>query len=324
MDVVDEMLRKGMLLSPEAAAVLRRKPELVSTLSVSGTVVTLGDVERPSVVWSAPQKNASSVSELAEFYAARFAFYRGLLEAKADRALLVSMSQAAGHGSRASIIGIVREVGQGFAVLEDGTKTLRVRTQEKLLEDECVLVTGTMDRDALVAETILFPDVPIGHAAKTSAKEARLVVCVDPVAANATVLITNASADSSRMNFAAGNSVVWPDGADGTRPVSPCLLNINGLFVLFHRISAADLQRIADAPVDKAAIRLLRSRHIDPRNTLPGDPLLLRDVPDIVVLDTGVAFSANYKGVTVVSPSRERAYEIDLRTREVKEFKAQA
>lgn len=320
--IAREMLKRGFLLSPEAVELVRTKPELGQRLYSSKLVITLGDLSRRvSVVRSAEAAKANTtVDALTDYYNARLAFYRSLLEPKADRRFLVSIAKAATPGSRVSVIGMVRDVHPTDVKIEDGTGSIRVYTNERLLEDECVLVTGTLEREGLAAEEIIFPDMPLDRPARTSAESVRCLIShTIPDGVNNIIIITNPEVEPTNVERLAGdNEVVWPDGAAARVlcPRTPCVLSVCGLTLLIHRMSCAALKQATgmEEP-ERAVVRLLRARHLDPRSYVRGDPLLLREVPDVICLVTGVPFTINYKGVTVVSPAADTAYAIDLKTR---------
>ncbi|MBI4017598.1 MAG: hypothetical protein HY366_01485, partial [Candidatus Aenigmarchaeota archaeon] len=112
-----------------------------------------------------------------------------------------------------------------------------------------------------------------------------------------------------------------PDGRSARTlcPNTPCEVGVGGVKILIHRTTPAALAKITGAAEpEKAALRLLRARHLEPQRFILGDPLLLREVPDILCIATGAPFTTNYKGVTVVSPTIEQAYVVDLKTRAVR------
>ena len=337
-DIVQEMLKRGVLLTPEAADELRKRPELVASLSSSATIVDISDLQvRPVVTRAparkqhnvrilkehAPTKGNAQIGALVDAYTNRHMFYRSLLEPKADRSLIVSISNTKTRGSRVSVIGIVRDVHQGSATIEDSTGSVNVMTNERLIEDEGVLVTGPFVSDGVVAETIQFPDIPMGRQVKTAAEPTAGVFAhsVPENPENSVSVVTDAAAKKILVEkLSESNTVVWPNGSSTKIicPKTPCTLNIEGLVVLVHSVSATEMQKTTgiDDP-EKAAVRLLRSRHLGPNRFVTGDPLLLKEVPDIICLCTGVPFATNYKGVTIVSPTKEKAYSINLQTREI-------
>lgn len=346
-DVVKEMLKKGILLSPEALDALERRPELAAAVHRGSGVVTPHDfantqrdtlpdpmipvehaarpaLPRPKILWSTPEKrNHIQVNALAEAYAARHAFFRSLLEPKADQSMLVSVAHASAQRARVSIIGIVREAREGHVVVEDGTGSLRVTTTEKLMEDEGVLITGVVGPDGLRAETIDHPDVPIGRPVKTTELDVRCFFThtIPREVRDCVVFLLGRDVDSKELEaLAQNNTVVWPDGASPhvPCPAAPCLFDLDGVRVMLHRTTAAALTAVTGIrEPERAAIRLLRARHLEPQRYVSGDPLLLRELPDIICLATDVPFMTNYKGITIVSPAVDAAYLINTKTREV-------
>ncbi len=332
MKAVEDFLEKGKLLSPEVVEEISSlgDEELEKVLEGSDLVITKKDIEslkvpEPEIVH---HDEASSdevhISDLTEFYLDRFEFLKEEVEKRLDDANISSINNLS--SGKTSVIGMVRKVDDGSVLLEDKTGELTLKTEEKFLEDEVVGVKGEVivNEDVVMSpDKIINPDVPIRRQVPTLDQDLTALF-VSEINQDVKERLKEIDPDyifcaSQRTG---GKKVVHiSEEGEGLSDIDPVRCDLGNLHILVHDGEALKkAERDLDIDTKEALVALLKKRHLDPveMHSLQ-DRYLIRKVPDILHARGNEAVMTNYKGVTLVSTTDEKAFLVDLKTREVDE-----
>ncbi len=332
MKAVEDFLEKGKLLSPEVVEEIGSlgDEELEKVLEGSDLVITKKDIEslkvpEPEIVH---HDEASSdevhISDLTEFYLDRFEFLKEEVKKRLDDANISSINNLS--SGKTSVIGMVRKVDDGSVLLEDKTGELTLKTEEKFLEDEVVGVKGEVivNEDVVMSpDKIINPDVPIRRQVPTLDQDLTALF-VSEINQDVKERLKEIDPDyifcaSQRTG---GKKVVHiSEEGEGLSDIDPVRCDLGNLHILVHDGEALKkAERDLDIDTKEALVALLKKRHLDPveMHSLQ-DRYLIRKVPDILHARGNEAVMTNYKGVTLVSTTDEKAFLVDLKTREVDE-----
>lgn len=332
MKAVEDFLEKGKLLSPEVVEEISSlgDEELEKVLEGSDLVITKKDIEslkvpEPEIVH---HDEASSdevhISDLTEFYLDRFEFLKEEVKKRLDDANISSINNLS--SGKTSVIGMVRKVDDGSVLLEDKTGELTLKTEEKFLEDEVVGVKGEVivNEDVVMSpDKIINPDVPIRRQVPTLDQDLTALF-VSEINQDVKERLKEIDPDyifcaSQRTG---GKKVVHiSEEGEGLSDIDPVRCDLGNLHILVHDGEALKkAERDLDIDTKEALVALLKKRHLDPveMHSLQ-DRYLIRKVPDILHARGNEAVMTNYKGVTLVSTTDEKAFLVDLKTREVDE-----
>jgi hypothetical protein len=187
----------------------------------------------------------------------------------------------------ASIIGLIKEKTERdsdlLVVLEDPTgeiqTTIPKNLGEKITLDDVVAVSGKMNNKILVADKLIYPDVPI-RPVNYSSKPIRIALLEDGKECDSDYLLYK---DRILDKIKNKNYIV----------TTPYLIDIGGVVIL--------------TLFDYTPIDILRKRYLNKENS----DFIIEPIPDIILTNRDV--NANYKGITIVSINNS----INLKTREV-------
>jgi hypothetical protein len=190
-------------------------------------------------------------------------------------------------GGTASIIGLIKEKTEResdlLVVLEDPTGEIQTSIPKKLGEkitlDDVVAVSGKMNNKILVADKLIYPDVPI-RPVKYSYKPTIIAFLEDGKEYNSDYLLYR---DRILDKIKNKNYII----------TTPCLIDMEGVVILIL--------------FDYSPIDILRKRYLNKENS----DFIIEPIPDIILTNRDV--NANYKGITIVSINNT----INLKTREV-------
>jgi len=332
MKAVEDFLEKGKLLSPEVVEEISSlgDGELEKVLEGSGLVITKKDIEslkvpEPEIVH---HDEASSdevhISDLTEFYLDRFEFLKEEVKKRLDDANISSINNLS--SGKTSVIGMVRKVDDGSVLLEDKTGELTLKTEEKFLEDEVVGVKGEVivNEDVVMSpDKIINPDVPIRRQVPTLDQDLTALF-VSEINQDVKERLKEIDPDYifCASHRTGGKKVVHiSEEGEGLSDIDPVRCDLGNLHILVHDGEALKkAERDLDIDTKEALVALLKKRHLDPveMHSLQ-DRYLIRKVPDILHARGNEAVMTNYKGVTLVSTTDEKAFLVDLKTREVDE-----
>lgn len=333
MGIVEDFLKKGILVSPEVAAKIRLEEidELLGKLDGKTAVLTeelysLYRTSGPKVITEyKKEEETKRINNFVDFYNNRFEFLRGVLAEKVDQEKITSLNKLS--FGEATVIGMVREVREGGFMLEDQTGSVFCRSENIVMEDEVVAARGKFDRGLLQVEKLFYPDVPLSRKVNVTENDFHtLFTCR---------LTSRASRKYSHVDYiftfdleeSASEGVKWlitkkgvvQRGATRLMLNLPAMVEIEGLKVLFFQYDEMDelKKKFGTEDEKKLVTELIKRRHMLPFLYKSGDPYLLREIPDIIFFTGGKeSFFLNYKGVSIISVLGEDGFVVNLKTRE--------
>ncbi len=263
MNIIAKYLEQGVLLSPNVYDKVKdgkhihlQRGELVVTDACLYKIIK-------------PKERPHSIGDIVNMYSERFRFLSPLL---ADKLSPVSIDKL--KDGKAQVVGIFRE-----GELEDFTGTIALLSKTSILEGEVIGAIGHVRNNILLADEIVYPDVPLSNT---------------PIFDKNNTIIT----------------IVSDTGASFPRVhCSPSIVEINGVVI---QLSGFDVQS------EKQAMGMLKRRHIDPisRNPSLESVYLMAKPPDILHVHSDTPFICNYKGATIIASRRGEEISVDLSTRE--------
>lgn len=331
MNLVEDFLKKGKLLSPEVVEEVDNLEvdegeKLVETEEI---VITSQDVKKlkvpePEIIHhEGVVKDEVHISELTEFYLDRFEFLKGEVKDRLDGANISSIKNLS--SGKSSVIGMVREVEDGELLLEDKTGELTLKTEERFLEDEVIGVKGEVikNKDAVMSPSkIIHPDVPIQKKVGTLDQELTALF-VSEINKDVKEYLSETGPDyifCASDNIGGREDVVHISDEPGElSDIDPVRCKLGDLHILLHDGEALEkAERELGVERKKALTSLLKKRHLDPveMHSLK-DRYLIEKVPDIVHVSGNGSVMTNYKGVTLLSTTENKGFLVNLKTREV-------
>jgi hypothetical protein len=190
----------------------------------------------------------------------------------------------------ASIIGLVKDKvekeGKFLVTLEDSTGDVQAMVPKALAErlglDDVVAVSGSMSGKILIADKLVYPDVPI-RPVKYSPETIKIAFLSDEGQCKADYIVLR---DKMFDRIKSKTHSL----------TTPCMYEVEGVSIL----SLPDFN-----PLDA-----IRKRYVSKGNT----DFIIDPVPDIIFTDKDV--SSNYKGITIVPINKV----VDLKSREVSDI----
>lgn len=244
--------------------------------------VVISDVK---IIKNLTPVNKFTVQDIVKSLNERYNSLQNILLRRVDFSDLISINKL-GSGN-ASVIGLVKNKLERedsmLITLEDSTGDVQVMIPkylgEKLALDDVVAVSGKISNKILLADKLVYPDVPI-KPVNYASKQVSVA------------FLSDGKEHASDYLFYMGEIV---DKVKGKTYVttSPYLSEIEGVIIL---------TLFGSSPLDA-----LRKRYVNIENT----DFIIDIVPDIIFTDNDI--NTNYKGITIVSINKA----IDLKTREV-------
>jgi DNA polymerase II small subunit/DNA polymerase delta subunit B len=221
--------------------------------------------------------------------------YDGLREILSSKISATSINKAKETFGEIGVIGMVKENTPGGYVIEDTTGSIElVRKEAGLMTGDVVGVSGQVRENRLFGKDILLPDVPLTQR-YGSIKGVRITLSRKPVERREEGTI---HLHSERGGGLPNGSTIKITGGGKVR-------------ILFY------------SPAGKAGpqecVESLKRRHLivsQKEIVSPRDDFIMREVPDILWVDSDTRFVESYKGVLIISPGSEEV-SIDLETRRV-------
>lgn len=332
MGIVEDFLKKGILVSPEVAS--RIDPceidKILGRLGDGETVLTpelygFYRLDAPKAIEEyRKEEETKRINSFVDFYNKRFDFLRRVLADKVDQQKTTSINKLS--SGETTVIGMVRDLRKEGFTLEDQTGSVFCHSDVRVIEDEVVAVRGRMERNSLKVEKIFHPDIPLSRKVKTTDKEINVLF---------TEKLTSRVSRESHHDYVFAFEMETPATAcmgwlitkkssaqkSGTRLLLnlPATVGIEELRILFFQYESLDelKKKFGTDDEKKLVIELLKRRHMLPFLYKNGDPYLLREIPDIIFFAGGnEAFFLNYKGISVVSVVGEGGFFVNLRTRD--------
>ncbi|UCG95765.1 MAG: hypothetical protein JSV92_01805 [archaeon] len=335
MDLVEEFLKRGVLLSPELKQKI--KPEEVESIAdnfkkqdvvLTEDAYSLMKISPVKVVYEHKKEGKTrKITNFVDFYNQRFEFLRELLKKKLELKELASINKL-GPGD-VVVIGMVRDAKKEGFDLEDSTGSVTCISPERVLEDEVIAVKGRFDRKKIQVEKTIYPDISLSRKVNTTQDDCQVLFTqknlpsreLPPYIFTSDASIGDLKNVKSWIVTKKGN---LPKGERSLGASPPFMADVMGVKVFVLEYSHMDevKKRLETDDEKKIVVELLKRRHFLPFLYLDNDPYLLREVPDIVFMTGGKeTFFLNYKGVSVVSFSGGGAFMVNLKTRDYREIK---
>jgi hypothetical protein len=299
-DIVRNLLSRGIMVTPETLEKMKAE-EIDKTLRGTGSAcVVAGDRKdkkltcrlRPA---EKPQRlTPEDVMKAAQH---RYETLKGILLGKTDA---VSIRNLGRTTAKICVVGQVRDKRQGGFMIEDPTGEMWVKTAENAETGDVIAVKGWVRENAIFAEDIIYPDVPIS----------RKIGVMD----GSILLAPERCVQESPVDVVLTPDTIAGDGKERRMP-NPAWIFLEkdnkGVTVLVYR---------TDEKVEKEkAFSWLRKRCIgSEEGPVPDNGRVIDPVPDLLwLISDNEPWSGNYKGVTVISLGRRKKSLIDLKTRKV-------
>lgn len=315
MNLIKEYVKKGILLSPQAYARLKKERKEDGLRKTRDLVLDLLE-PKIKIIKKSPELKKVHVSDIIKTYNKRFFFLREQIIKKMDEQNLVSINKIS--SGKNSVVGMVSNIFNDKITLEDPTGEIEVvvNSEEKLVLDEVVGIIGRLNKGEIVAEKIIFPDIPLDRNIGR-AKENTLCFFVNEISAASIKKFQKVSylflGKGSEMHVPGMHVIsVGRKSMEGNpyRIKPPTMLDVEGV-----RVMIVDGKKINPAQITD----YLRRRHLLPTECLPGDPYLLDTIPDIIFFfDGGKFYLENNRGITAISPDNKKGVLVDLKTRDAR------
>ncbi len=287
--VVERFLQEGFLISPK---LLEQIPEdnldsIVTSIKLSKDLIIQNlDEQKEEVEIKAKnykEKNKLTASDFVEYYSKKYSVLKDILEKKLSP---ISIDKAKGF-SETSIIGMVYEHTNAGVIVEDPTGRMEIRcNRDNILLNSVLGFTGKMKEGIMIAEKIIYPDIPLTNDIKSLNME--LVF-----SSKGTVL-----ENIKTVSFEQKENLV-------SVLTNPGYVKINKEVVVLAYKPKEEL-------VKERVLVFLKNRFI--QEETPSEKYLIKEIPSIFWIEQEKQWVENYKGVTIVSG---KEIKINLKDRKV-------
>lgn len=213
----------------------------------------------------------------------------------------VSINNIDKTSSKVGLVGMVKEIaGKGF-VLEDSTGEVPVRCEAKVELDDIIGVRGWMRQNTLFAEEVVYPDIPIDRPINNLPSTLMLQGDGNVESGDADVILSSTTVRDREGNEKTIPNPGWIFLDDGSSKMT----------VMVYRTKQ---------PISKEeALSWLRKRYVQGGEAnIPDQGRILETIPDILwMVSRNEPWTANYKGVTLLSFGNGHNALIDLRNRHI-------
>ncbi|MFH1229212.1 MAG: hypothetical protein V1678_02175 [Candidatus Aenigmatarchaeota archaeon] len=218
----------------------------------------------------------------------RFSALQSILLRRVEFSDMVSINKLS-SGS-VSIIGLVKDKVERdndiLVTMEDSTGDVQViipkNIGERLCLDDVIAVSGNVSGKTLLADKLVYPDVPI-RPVKYSTESVKVAFLSEDKDCGADYLVYK-------------NRILDNIKKKDCRITCPCMYELEGVLIM---------NLLGFNPLD-----IIRKRYLSKDST----DFIIDPVPDIIFTDKEV--NSNYKGITIVSLNKA----VDLKTREVSDI----
>jgi DNA polymerase II small subunit/DNA polymerase delta subunit B len=286
-EAVRQLISKGEIPTPELIDGLvsgRGTPETTDDGSKKGRVEVR--------ILSPERKERLSPQDFASYYNSKYNGLRDMLSSKTNA---ISINKAKETFSEVSVIGMVRERTPTGYVIEDTTGTIElVQKDSGLVAGDVIGVSGQVKENRLFVKEFLLPDVPLTQK-YGSIEGVRIALSRKPPERRqeGTLYL-----HSEREGGLPNGSLIEISGGGKVR-------------ILFY----SPLRKVGP----QECVESLKKRHLvisQKEITSPKGDFIIKDVPDILWVDSDSRFVESYKGVLIISSGSE-SVTLDLETRRV-------
>ncbi len=275
-----------------------------------------------------------TTADVITFFRNRFDFFFSILRKRMELVNLISVNKITPKSRKFSLIVFVREIDRknNRILAEDlsGYIQLTVRKDiEYLVEDEVIGVICRREKDMIITDKIIFPDIPLMRGIKKLNENLKIIFIstkgLDSLGDTETKKLLSYMKDDTYV-FVFGK---LPDNLKRKiknyyEVEEDTTLQFNGFIILLTngKFISRYSPLFGKKPVKTMQI-LLKKRHVNPvfdGKLYENDFYLLDEIPDIVVFPSEDPDFLNYKGITIISIgnfiSKPIFWMIDLKTRE--------
>ncbi len=281
MNVIKEIMDMGVLVEPKAAEHINRLNEheikaVIERIKKEKPLV-IGEDFFENVFEVVEKKHEQKKYTVHELVAVYNRYYQKMSEYFVKKKNTVSISNVFGD---ASVIGIVKNVKNNEAEIEDPTGEIKVRLKDgiKLINDEIVLVSGIVKDKVLHAEFVEYPNIK--NTPKISGK--KCTVCFNGNCGDYKIFFDNETRIEKDSLFASSN---------------PVYVKINNILILVFNT--------------KDPVTVLSKRCFYPGRIYEEN--ILDEVPDYFLCFSGVGIK-DYNGVKIIGINEKQTAKIELHT----------
>jgi hypothetical protein len=244
-------------------------------------------------------KNKLTTKDFVEFYNNK---YEGVKELLLGKMKAVSINNTSKSFSEVSVIGMIKEkIPQGF-VLEDPTGSVIVVSNEAgLSEDDVIGVTGIVREGKMMASKIVYPDIPLSR--KLGSIETEIIL-------------------TTKLTEKLNSEYIFTSNSDQKNRDNLYVIKTNPCRVFMKRNENSIMILKCDYPNEidpEEATQWLKKRHLSHSRKLDhnNNELLIKDIPDVLWINSKSKWTKNHKGVIIVSLTENDAARINLQNKEI-------
>jgi len=297
-EIVSKLLVNQLLVSPSILEKLDEKNIEDVIASVPKKVIVITDLKEDDVKIrqvKIHEKKKMGVNDFIQYYKNRYEKIKAVLLKKMDA---ISINKTRGIYNSVSVIGMAKELTPTGFFLEDETGEIEViYNNSGLKRDDVIGVIGIVKEDRLFGKDIIFPDIPL--AKKITTMDLSLLLTTEKAMAEADYIITTHKPLTQRhIQFTTNPAIIKITSGE------------KEFIILIYR---------PQNPLGEPEIReALKKRHLGPTlNMIKSDEdhFALEPLPDVIWLIQESKWTANYKGISILS--FQGSAKINLNNREI-------
>jgi len=345
-ETIKLFLEEGFQLSKEVLPLIEKDPEgilsklkklkprpIFITKETLNGLVTLPSPLKMKILKVFKSKNPPfSISDYLNHFLMRFEKMKDILFKKIGKEKVVSINKISPKLNNFFLIGLVREIGKDFILLEDPTGEIKLFF-EKILQpeltsiwlDDVIGVSCCRKNGKYFVRKVIFPDIPLDRKIVKTDEEKYLLILTSPKKEKLKKIkefIKTLHSPYFLVVFSNEKVLeeLKPLFIDENTP--PMLFQIDSLKVL--TLNKNFYKNIKRTESIQFLTALLKRRHLYPffslNKSTKEDVFILDEIPDVVIANFEGSGHGNYKGTTiVVNDDPGKLFLVNLKTREVEE-----
>jgi DNA polymerase II small subunit/DNA polymerase delta subunit B len=338
-EIVKIFRKKGFLLEPKLLDFLSKNTEkieyllsLIDKKRIKRKILSLqllGVSEKEihfKILKEFDQSKEFTTNDILKSIVSRYQKLREVLSKRMELVNLTSMNKISPRLRKFSVIGMIREkdYDTNSLILEDltGEIEIKIKNFDFLVEDEVIGVFCERMGDRIYAKKIIFPEIPTYRKITRSENEIETIFLTPKTFSKIKVkelispnrkIIVLGKAEKLTKNK---NTII-----DFSLVKDPSLIEIDRVKILLTKgIFFEIYEKEFNTDRINTVIQLLRKRHLNPKidpKTFDDKFFLLDIIPDIIVFEGPTSEFKNYKGITLISCSKNSMISVNLKTRDV-------
>lgn len=314
-DFLKELTELGILIEPKAIEILKDNPDLldkIKKLENKPFIVTeeflgkmLGQTDFKLKILSKEDKVFYSIKDFTDIYVKKYTILKNYLVKRLELKTIVSIAHVT-NNEETSVIGLVKTKTNDFAEIEDTTGIIKIIPKEEakekfnnIKEDDVLGVHGIVKDNIIIADNIIWPDVPINYIKKTELPIKVIFInnvkITDQIITkfqnrNNYFILINCENQENFLN-------IYKNKTMSTNLEEPAYMEIDNLTILL----AKDINSL-----DSIKRRYFKSKLFD---------FVIEPIPDVFFVTTNENKTENYKGVILISSKPNSIVEIDAQNR---------